>query len=156
LWSPPCSKVAVRGYQLLISRKAHSIASIVRRVLGGSLALKYTTRQFVLLAMLLDCIAVLCASSTDLANDETRETESERAQRIEYIQKAIKGDVSPVPGRKMVSAGTGFYVAHQTILTNRHVVEACAAVTIRGTDGKNVVSTLVAADKGQDLALIKA
>ena len=98
-------------------------------------------------------VATLCAPSR--AADTPSASDAERA-RIEYIQRALKGEPSPVPGKRIMSAGTGFYVTPQRILTNRHVVDGCAGVTLRGTDGQNVVATVAAVDKTQDLALVNA
>lgn len=106
-------------------------------------------------AILIVALTLLSFVAPAWANDPSAE-EAERARRIEYIQKAVKGDVSPVPGRKMVSAATGFYIAPRTILTNRHVVAGCAAVTIRGIEGKTLVGTVQAMDKKEDLALISS
>ncbi|MEN3355153.1 MAG: serine protease Do [Betaproteobacteria bacterium] len=80
-------------------------------------------------------------------------SEAERA-RIEYVQKALKGEASPVPGRRMIGSGTGFFVAPQRVLTAHHVIERCAVLTIRGNDGKTVTAERVADEKKNDLALI--
>ena len=85
--------------------------------------------------------------------DTPKLSDAERA-RIEYIQKALKGEASPVPGRRMIGSGTGFFVAPQRVLTAHHVIERCAALTIRGNDGKTVTAELVADEKKRDLALI--
>src|SRR5688572_4097819 len=84
--------------------------------------------------------------------DTPKVSEAERA-RIEYVQKALKGE-SPVPGRRMIGSGTGFFVAPQRVLTAHHVIERCAVLTIRGDDGKTVTAELVADEKKRDLALI--
>jgi serine protease Do len=84
---------------------------------------------------------------------DTPKSEAERA-RIEYVQKALKGEPSPVPGRRMIGSGTGFFVAPQRVLTAHHVIERCAALTIRGNDGKTVTAERVADEKKHDLALI--
>src|SRR5262245_53949387 len=80
-------------------------------------------------------------------------SDAERA-RIEYVQKALKGEPSPVPGRRMIGSGTGFFVAPQRVLTAYHVIERCAVLTIRGNDGKTVTAERVADEKKRDLALI--
>jgi serine protease Do len=74
--------------------------------------------------------------------------------RVEYIQKALKEQASPVPGRRMIGSGTGFFVAPQRVLTAHHVVASCAALTVRGSDGNTVIAQLVADEQQQDLALI--
>lgn len=85
--------------------------------------------------------------------DTPKLSEAERA-RIEYVQKALKGEASPVPGRRMIGSGTGFFVAPQRVLTAHHVIERCAVLTIRGNDGKTVTAERVADEKKHDLALI--
>jgi serine protease Do len=85
--------------------------------------------------------------------DTPKLSEAERA-RIEYVQKAMKGEASPVPGRHMIGSGTGFFVAPQRVLTAHHVIERCAAITIRGNDGNTVTAERVAEEKKRDLALI--
>lgn len=99
------------------------------------------------------CVAAVVMAAPSRAADPPDASDAERA-RIEYIQKALKGEPSPVPGKRIVSAGTGFYVTPQRILTNRHVVDGCASVTMRGTDGQNGVATVAAIDRTQDLALV--
>jgi serine protease Do len=85
--------------------------------------------------------------------DTPKLSEAERA-RIEYVQKALKGEASPVPDRRMISSGTGFFVAPQRVLTAHHVIDRCAVLTVQGNDGKTVTAERVAADKKGDLALI--
>jgi len=79
---------------------------------------------------------------------------SDAERRIEYVQKALKGEASPVPGRRMIGSGTGFFVAPQRVLTAHHVIERCAVLTIAGNDGKTVTAERVADEKKHDLALI--
>ena len=73
--------------------------------------------------------------------DTPKLSDAEQA-RIEYIQKALKGEASPVPGRRMIGSGTGFFVAPQRVLTAHHVIERCAALTVRGNDGKTVTAAV--------------
>jgi S1-C subfamily serine protease len=87
--------------------------------------------------------------------DTPKSTEAERA-RIEYVQKALKGEPSPVPGRRMIGSGTGFFVAPQRVLTAHHVIERCAVLTLQGNDGKTVTAERVADEKKSDLALISS
>jgi len=102
----------------------------------------------------LTCVvgSALFLAAAGWADTPTR-LEAERA-RAEYVQKALKGEPSPVPGRRMVGSGTGFFVAPQRVLTAHHVVERCAALTIRGSDGKTVAAERLADEKKRDLALI--
>jgi S1-C subfamily serine protease len=98
--------------------------------------------------------ATVAWHSASYGDESPSADEAAKQARIEYIQRALKGEASPVPGKRVVSAGTGFYVTAQRVLTNRHVVDGCAGLTLRGIDGKTVVVTLAAADKTQDLALV--
>lgn len=105
-----------------------------------------------------DCLACLASGAIFFATaavlaDTPAAFDAERA-RIEYIQKALKGEASPVPGRRMIGSGTGFFVAPHRVLTNHHVVERCTALTVRGNDGKTLTAELVADEKKRDLALI--
>jgi serine protease Do len=96
--------------------------------------------------------AIFFATGAVLA-DTPAPTDAERA-RIEYIQKALKGEASPVPGRRIIGNGTGFFVAPHRVLTNHHVVERCSALTVRGVDGQTVTADVIADEKASDLALI--
>jgi S1-C subfamily serine protease len=44
--------------------------------------------------------------------------------------------------------------AHGQILTNAHVVENCAQITIRSSSGDSTAATLVARDEKNDLAVV--
>jgi len=53
------------------------------------------------------------------------------------------------------SSGSGFVVARDRVLTNRHVVEGCARLQIRTADGRSLpVSMPPRLDPGRDLALL--
>lgn len=96
--------------------------------------------------------AIFFASAAVWA-DTPAPSDAERA-RIEYIQKALKGEPPPVPGRRLIGNGTGFFVAPGRVLTNHHVVERCSALTVRGIDGKTVTAEVAADEKARDLALL--
>lgn len=54
------------------------------------------------------------------------------------------------------SSGTGFFVTHEGhVLTNNHVIENCAQISIQGND-ISTSAQLVAKDREHDLALLKA
>ncbi|TPG53513.1 serine protease [Roseomonas nepalensis] len=60
----------------------------------------------------------------------------------------------PRPGVR-ASTGTGFLVAGERVLTNRHVVDNCNRVLVRGPDGRNHAATPPArTDATLDLALL--
>lgn len=79
-----------------------------------------------------------------------------RARRVERIQRAIREEEPLVPGRKLASIGTGFFVTNQGhLLTNNHVVEQCAALTVEATTGANARAEAVAANPAFDLAIVR-
>lgn len=60
----------------------------------------------------------------------------------------------PRPGVRG-STGTGFLVAGERVMTNRHVVDNCSRVLVRGPDGRNHAATPPArTDATLDLALL--
>jgi S1-C subfamily serine protease len=54
-----------------------------------------------------------------------------------------------------ISIGSGFYVNEENIITNRHVVENCHNIAVRGAVKPTLVQ-LVLVDKELDLALLKS
>jgi serine protease Do len=81
-----------------------------------------------------------------------------RAQRTQAIQRAIQGREQPVfTDKRMVSIGTGFFVADGgRIITNHHVIDHCDALTVETTSGTNASATLIRSDERLDIALIQA
>jgi S1-C subfamily serine protease len=81
-----------------------------------------------------------------------------RGQRAQAIQRAIQGRERPVfADKRMVSVGTGFFVADGgRVVTNRHVVEKCDALTVETTTGSLASAKLVRFDDKLDIALIQA
>jgi S1-C subfamily serine protease len=56
-----------------------------------------------------------------------------------------------------ISAGSGVVIGtHGEILTNSHVLEECAEITIRFPSGKIGAARLVARDERNDLAVVRA
>ncbi|HYM30661.1 MAG TPA: serine protease [Candidatus Cybelea sp.] len=94
--------------------------------------------------------ARLCRAAT--ADDDSAEA---KARRVEQIQRALKAAAPPVPNRRQISAGSGFFVATERVLTNRHVVEGCPAITTEGADGDTLVADVAAVDPDHDLALVR-
>jgi S1-C subfamily serine protease len=55
----------------------------------------------------------------------------------------------------MVSSGTGVVVAPRQIMTNQHVAEGCTSMTARLSSGTEIPATVIASDRGRDLALLR-
>jgi serine protease Do len=98
--------------------------------------------------------------ATDCQGDVISDAEAQaiRAQRVQSIQRAIQGREQPVfTDKRMVSIGTGFFVADGgRIVTNRHVVDHCDALSVETTAGTTASATLIRADEKHDIALIQA
>lgn len=81
-----------------------------------------------------------------------------RQARVDRIRSALKAQPPPVdPSLKMVSIGTGFFIAaDSSFLTNYHVVKGCTALTAETTTGLAVKASLVDSSPDDDLALLRA
>ncbi|WP_248696844.1 trypsin-like peptidase domain-containing protein [Roseomonas gilardii] len=63
-------------------------------------------------------------------------------------------EAQPKPGAR-ASSGTGFLVARERVMTNRHVINGCDRVLVRAPDGRNFAAVPPAkVDAKLDLALI--
>jgi S1-C subfamily serine protease len=80
-----------------------------------------------------------------------------RARRIGRVQTAIQHSETPlVPDRRLTSIGTGFFVTAQGhLVTNNHVIDECAVLTVEATNGENARADLLAAEPRIDLAIVK-
>ncbi|MGE0744386.1 MAG: serine protease [Rhodospirillales bacterium] len=78
------------------------------------------------------------------------------ADRTERIRRALQAPPAPA-GRRLAASGTAFSVATEgRFLTNRHVIDGCAAVTVTPPGGSPAAARIVAADRARDLALLSA
>ncbi|MGC4106930.1 MAG: serine protease [Thermomicrobiales bacterium] len=64
------------------------------------------------------------------------------------------GAARPGDGERATASGTGFLVADGRVLTNHHVIDGCARVTARATDGRQDAARVDASDPRRDLALL--
>lgn len=80
-----------------------------------------------------------------------------RGQRARAIQRALKGQEQPIfADKRMTKIGTGFFVSDGRLVTNKHVVEGCEALSVETTTGQIGSGKLLRTDEHQDLALVQA
>lgn len=86
------------------------------------------------------------------------EADKIRQRRIDRIRQKLQNQSKPLaPGKRLISVGTGFFVAPEgMILTNNHVIARCPQVSVTTTDGQRVEATIEATSTAFDLALLKA
>ena len=79
------------------------------------------------------------------------------AARRDYVRRAFNDQREAIlPGRTLSRIGTGFFVdGDGSVVTSRHVVENCEAVTVSPTSGEIVQGELVGFDQINDLALLR-
>ncbi len=95
----------------------------------------------------------------DCAGRIVDDAEAARIQRarIDRMRRAFDGPPNLFPGRQLASLGTGFVVsARGHLLTNHHVVNGCAAVSVTPAGAEAVAAKVVASDTARDLALVAA
>ena len=81
-----------------------------------------------------------------------------RARRVGRVQQAIQyNNRTPlVPDRRLASIGTGFFVTSDGhLVTNNHVIDECAVLTVEATNGESARAELLAADPRFDLAIVR-
>ena len=85
------------------------------------------------------------------------EAETLREQRRDYIRKVLaRTKEDPVLGKHLAGLGSGFFVSNDgSVITSRHVVEGCAAVSVTPTFGTMKLATAVIADDRADIALLR-
>ena len=67
---------------------------------------------------------------------------------------AIPRGPADAPSERAYSSGTGFVVADQRLLTNRHVIAQCDRVVARDAAGTRLPAKVLVADRDRDLALL--
>jgi len=82
------------------------------------------------------------------------------APRPESVAVARPTPVAPSPApkeEKHASSGTGFFVTREGhVVTNNHVIEGCASVQIKPSNGSPLPARILARDTNNDLALLKS
>jgi S1-C subfamily serine protease len=81
-----------------------------------------------------------------------------RDRRAATIHRAMQGQDQPVfANRRLTKIGTGFFVADGgRLVTNQHVVDECAALSVETTGGQTASAKLIRADAALDLAVLQA
>ncbi|TQV78385.1 trypsin-like peptidase domain-containing protein [Denitrobaculum tricleocarpae] len=105
-------------------------------------------RDHVQIVLRSDCVG-------EVVSDERAEAIKQR--RIERIREKLENQSKPLaPGKRLVSIGTGFFVAPGgVVLTNNHVVASCPQVSVTTTAGQRLEATIQATSPAFDLALLK-
>jgi S1-C subfamily serine protease len=76
---------------------------------------------------------------------------------VRRIQGRLRGGNPLVPGRRLKGTGTGFFIsASGQVVTNHHVIDNCAAVSVTPAGGKAGVAQVLASDQALDLAWLRA
>ena len=89
-------------------------------------------------------------SVTDEAVEEIRN------RRINYVSSVLsRPPAFEVPGKRLASIGSGFFVAEDgSLLTNCHVFKDCQAVSVMSTGGEVVMASSIVWDLHKEFALI--
>lgn len=81
-----------------------------------------------------------------------------KRERREKVRRMLEEPSEPrIEGRSLAGIGSGFFVAaNGSLLTNNHVVDDCAVVSISPSAGEMVLARKIAFDPSADLALLQA
>ena len=97
------------------------------------------------------------ASVVNISTERRVEQPSRRPEELEdFFRRFFPGPGAPAPDAPRQSQGSGFIIASDGyILTNNHVVGQADEVVVRLSDRRELDATVVGADPGSDLALLK-
>lgn len=106
-----------------------------------------------------DTVAPLVAAGCAGRVIDDAEAERVKARRLEQIRRAMGGGGSGAPpaaaGKRMISIGTGFFITGDgKLLSNNHVVERCAEITVDTAEARDLPARVVATAPKVDLALV--
>jgi len=80
-----------------------------------------------------------------------------REQREQTIKRKLKGANPLFPGKRLGGTGTGFFITQSGhVVTNNHVIDGCAAVSVTSAVGSATAAEVIATDRNNDLALLQA
>ncbi len=81
-----------------------------------------------------------------------------KARRADRVRRALEAVPPPVaPGRKRKGIGSAFFVRQDgLLLTNNHVIDDCAVVSVETPAGENAKAIVLDNDVANDLALLSA
>ncbi len=85
-----------------------------------------------------------------------REAEEVKRRRVDRMRGAVSRPAPEVaPGKKLTGTGSGFFVsADGRLITNNHVIDSCAVVSILPPDLERKEAKILAVDATNDFALL--
>lgn len=97
------------------------------------------------------------ASVVNISSERRVEQQSRRPEELDdFFRRFFPGPGIPAPNTPRQSQGSGFIITSDGyILTNNHVVGQADEVVVRLSDRRELDATVVGADPGSDLALLK-
>jgi S1-C subfamily serine protease len=96
---------------------------------------------------------VLCYGSPSLAGEGA----SLGSAPTDIVEGPVALQTPGTEGKQLAGTGSGFFISTDKLLTNFHVVNGCAALTVgNNTEGKEVDAQLFVNDADADLAVLNA
>lgn len=138
---------------LAIARFLATVSGTLIVGMEATLTLFKVCRATIAGVLVSSCFSAVCLG----AAPEDQGADPDQA-RIDRIRRALQGPQYPVdPSLRLRSVGSGFFVGKDGwILTNRHVVDTCKAVSIETPAGVKEKVTVAATSRRDDLALLRA